>query len=280
MFTCSKHLYIRIILFFLLLHILWLLITYKQFISQKNNDKSILMNEPYQLLIPQTCYNICQLMIKLPKTNLIHSKFIKKSQKLWPNFNANLMTLYNINNELINKGKLKNVGFIEALKLFKFNCVIFHDVNLAPINYYNSYQCDELTKYMAIHLSVGININKFKLPYKTYLGGVLKISTHHFITVNGYSNEYWGLDIENDDDFEKRLTITNIKYIHVNDRIGQYLYIPYNSKYSLQSNNLKKLLNRSNKNMNSDGLNDVSYKVISRSDLPFFTHLQVLIKQS
>ncbi|CAH8576078.1 unnamed protein product [Schistosoma bovis] len=352
MFTCSKHLYIRIILFFLLLHILWLLITYKQFLSQKNNDKSILINEPYQLQIPQTCYNICQLIIKLPKTNFIHSKFIKPSQRLWPNFNANLMTLYNISylhlpggswlyysnkykninktfcenipeygvviiipikdqfkqlyitlstlipilqiqhlcyrifvieqidNELINKGKLKNVGFIEALKLFKFNCVIFHDVNLAPINYYNSYQCDQFTKSMAIHLSVGININKFKLPYKTYIGGVLKISTHHFITVNGYSNEYWGLDIENDDDFEKRLTMTGIKYIHVNDRIGRYLYIPYTSQYSSQSNTLKKLLNRPNKIMNSDGLNDVSYKVISRSDLPFFTHLRVLIRQS
>ncbi|CAI2730463.1 unnamed protein product [Schistosoma spindalis] len=361
MFTCSKHLYIRIILLFLLLHILCLFIIYKQFTYQKNNYKSTIIGEHYQSITPQTCYDICQLIIKLPNNKFIDSKFIKnKSYKLWPNFNANLMTLFNISylhlpggswidysnqynidknnqkikinetfckniseygvviiiplknqfkqlyitlstlipilqiqklcyrifvieqidNELINKGKLKNIGFIESLKLFKFNCVIFHDVNLAPINYFNSYQCDQSTKYMAIHLSVGINTNKFKLPYNTYIGGVLKISTHHFITVNGYSNEYWGLDNENDDDFEKRLSTTGIKYIHVNNKIGRYIYIPYTSKYSLQSYNLKKLLNRSNKSINSDGLNDVSYKVISRSDQPFFTHLRVLIKQS
>ncbi|XP_018652066.1 putative beta-1,4-galactosyltransferase [Schistosoma mansoni] len=166
----------------------------------------------------------------------------------------------------MNKGKLKNVGFIEALKLFQFDCVIFHDVDLAPINYYNSYQCDQLTKHMMIHLSVAINTNKFKLPYKTYIGGVLKISTHHFITVNGYSNDYWGLDNENDDNFEKRLKLTGIKYIHVNDKIGQYLYIPYTSL--------------SDEQINSHGLDAVSYKVITRSNQPFFTHLRVLIKQS
>ncbi|CAH8593830.1 unnamed protein product [Schistosoma rodhaini] len=167
-----------------------------------------------------------------------------------------------------------------ALKLFKFDCVIFHDVDLAPINYYNSYQCDQLTKHMMIHLSVAINTNKFKLPYETYIGGVIKISTHHFITVNGYSNDYWGLDNENDDNFEKRLKFTGIKYIHVNDKIGQYIYIPYTSSYSLQSNHLKKLLENSDEQINFHGLDAVSYKVISRSNQPFFTHLRVLIKQS
>ncbi|CAH8593450.1 unnamed protein product [Schistosoma rodhaini] len=357
MFTLFKNFYIRILL--LLLFILCLFIIYKQFTYQIIYKPTI-HNEPYNVIIPQTCYNICRLIEKLPKNKYNYSKLIKTSHQLWPNFNANLMLLHNISylhlpggswiyhpninqyyknnykkinkkdfcnniiqkgvviiipiknqfqqlyitlstlipilqiqhicyrifvieqidNELINKGKLKNVGFIEALKLFKFDCVIFHDVDLAPINYYNSYQCDQLTKHMMIHLSVAINTNKFKLPYETYIGGVIKISTHHFITVNGYSNDYWGLDNENDDNFEKRLKFTGIKYIHVNDKIGQYIYIPYTSSYSLQSNHLKKLLENSDEQINFHGLDAVSYKVISRSNQPFFTHLRVLIKQS
>ncbi|CAH8524453.1 unnamed protein product [Schistosoma turkestanicum] len=373
MFNYSKHVYFYIIVLFLSLHILYLFITttnkqitvYEETIHKQQHD---------DLLIPQTCSNICQLITKLSKNKLNYFlKPIQMPRRLWPNFNADLQTLYNIsefhlpggswmynpnihnnnnnhnnnrnvdnqeqqyttvNKEFcetipqngvaiiialknqfkqlyitlstlipilqkqhlcyrifiieqidhlvaINKGKLNNIGFIEALKYFQFKCVIFHAVDLAPINYYNSYRCDDaLTKQIVIHLSPAISSNRFKLPYETFIGGVLKISSHHFITVNGYSNKYWGLTNENDDNFEKRLKTTGIRYIHVNHRIGRYIHIPHTSQYNIQSNNLEKLLERSNKLMNSDGLNTLSYKIVSRSDQPFFTHFQVLIKQS
>ncbi|CAH8853891.1 unnamed protein product [Trichobilharzia szidati] len=209
----------------------------------------------------------------------------------------------NNNNYNYNKGKLLNVGFVEAMKLFQFHCVIFHDINLAPVNYYNSYQCDTITKYSMIHLSMAINdsnnnnLSKFKPPYtpsSSYRNnGVVKLTAKNFITVNGYSNVYWNAynDIEYHYDFIKRLKTINVEYRHVNEKIGQYILTSSSNKWEntpqLNGNN-----NNNNNNMNInhlqvtestesrmnyDGLNNLAYKVISRLEEPFFTYISVLI---
>nr|AAW27585.1 SJCHGC05297 protein [Schistosoma japonicum] len=360
-FVYLKYHCIRIILFILLLYIIGLFITNKLIVYTTIHDQETIINSQIKLIIPQTCRNICHELTNISKEKLNNLQSFKAMHQLWPNYNADLITLYNIsdlhlsggswvyhsntvdyskhnennskiihegyceevlengvaiiidiiardqlkqlyitlstlipllqmqqlcyrifiieqiNNNVINKGKLKNIGFIEALKYFKFQCVIFHDVDLAPINYTNSYRCDEITKHMVVHLSVGTNVNKFKLPYSTYIGGVLKMSTHHFISVNGYSNKYWSLNNEHNDDFVKRLNATDIKYVHVDGAIGRYIYIPSTRPYLSQSINSKQLLTNSVKRMNSDGLNSAAYKVVSYKELPFFTHLLVLI---
>ena len=42
---------------------------------------------------------------------------------------------------LFNRGALFNIGFIETLKIFSFNCFIFHDVDLFPEDLRNVYEC-------------------------------------------------------------------------------------------------------------------------------------------
>ena len=42
---------------------------------------------------------------------------------------------------LFNKGKIFNAGFTEITKLWRFDCVILHDVDLLPENDYNTYSC-------------------------------------------------------------------------------------------------------------------------------------------
>jgi hypothetical protein len=37
------------------------------------------------------------------------------------------------------------------------------------------------------------------LRYEELIGGVLNIPREHFLTVNGYSNLYWGWGAEDDD---------------------------------------------------------------------------------
>uniref|UniRef100_A0AA85IVT0 Beta-1,4-galactosyltransferase n=1 Tax=Trichobilharzia regenti TaxID=157069 RepID=A0AA85IVT0_TRIRE len=167
------------------------------------------------------------------------------------------------NNNSYNKGKLLNVGFVEAMKLFQFHCVIFHDISLAPVNYYNSYQCDTMTKYSMIHSSMAIsnNLSKFKPPYtssspSTSLSssyrnnGVVKLTAKNFLTVNGYSNVYWNVynDIEYHYDFIRRLKTINIEYRHVNEKIGQYMLTSSNKKWE----NTRQLNGNNNNNHNNN----------------------------
>ena len=36
-----------------------------------------------------------------------------------------------------NRAKLLNVGFMEALKMYDWECFVFHDVDLGAYNYFN-----------------------------------------------------------------------------------------------------------------------------------------------
>jgi hypothetical protein len=47
-----------------------------------------------------------------------------------------------------NRAALFNVGFIEAMKLYSFNCFIFHDVDLLPEDLRNLYKCGEKPRHM------------------------------------------------------------------------------------------------------------------------------------
>jgi beta-1,4-galactosyltransferase 3 len=68
------------------------------------------------------------------------------------------MILLQIGNGTFNKGRLMNGGFLEASKLFDFNCIFFHDVDLIPENYGNFYECGEHPR----HLSVAIDEHGYR----------------------------------------------------------------------------------------------------------------------
>lgn len=57
-----------------------------------------------------------------------------------------------------NRAKLLNVGYLEALKDYSWDCFIFHDVDLVPENDHNLYVCDNQPK----HLVVGRNATGYK----------------------------------------------------------------------------------------------------------------------
>lgn len=130
-----------------------------------------------------------------------------------------------------NRAKLLNVGYLEALKDYNWDCFIFHDVDLVPENDRNLYVCDNQPK----HLVVGRNATGYKwvlltqqitfiylfflvlewkssvwlwvhwrfpvhrLRYKGYFGGVTALTRDQFRQVNGFSNTYWGWGGEDDD---------------------------------------------------------------------------------
>ena len=58
-----------------------------------------------------------------------------------------------------NRGKLMNVGYLEALKLEQFDCFVFQDADLLPETDKNLYMCDP----HAHHLASAINEMRYQL---------------------------------------------------------------------------------------------------------------------
>jgi len=96
--------------------------------------------------------------------------------------------------KLFNRGKLLNIGFLEAKKL-KCDYVCFHDVDMVPSKVDYSYS--ETPVHLA-HTLVNYD-NTHKPIFDQYFGGVTIFPVEAFERINGYSNEYWGWGFEDDD---------------------------------------------------------------------------------
>jgi hypothetical protein len=93
-----------------------------------------------------------------------------------------------------NRGKLLNVGFTYAKK-FKCNYVVFHDIDMLPVDVDYSYSDIPLQLANNFISEDGFS----RLLFDEYFGGVTMFSTKDFETINGYSNEYWGWGYEDND---------------------------------------------------------------------------------
>lgn len=102
--------------------------------------------------------------------------------------------------KVFNKGKLMNAGTREVLNENKYDCFIYHDVDMLPIDDRNVYSCGNQPR----HLSPALDEMRFQLPYSGLVGGVLALNRHHLYRTNGFSNEYWGWGAE-DDDMHRRI---------------------------------------------------------------------------
>uniref|UniRef100_A0A5K4FBZ5 Beta-1,4-galactosyltransferase n=1 Tax=Schistosoma mansoni TaxID=6183 RepID=A0A5K4FBZ5_SCHMA len=178
---------------------------------------------------------------------------------------------------ILNKARLMNVGFIEARKRFYFNCAIFHDADLIPLDDRIPHGCDEETMESVVHLSVGVSTWNYILPYKSLIGGVLKISSAQFIQVNGYSNSYWGWGGE-DDDLERRLKASNIVYKHIEKSIGRYLAQPHDKQVKGNIRSVLDLLENAVSRMLTDGLNSVKYKVSTYFEKQHYTYFLISLE--
>lgn len=82
-----------------------------------------------------------------------------------------------------NRAKLLNVGAVYAIK-DNFPCLIFHDVDLFPMNLGNLYVCSAQPR----HLAVNIDKFRFNLPFGGYFGGSVSMQQETFLKINGMSN--------------------------------------------------------------------------------------------
>ncbi|XP_070189947.1 beta-1,4-N-acetylgalactosaminyltransferase bre-4-like isoform X2 [Littorina saxatilis] len=156
-------------------------------------------------------------------------------------------------NQTFNKGRIMNAAFKEALKMYDFHCVIFHDVDLIPEDDRNMYTCPVMPR----HMSVAVDSLNYRLPYSVLVGGVLNLRVEHFQQVNGYSNMYWGWGAE-DDDMGYRIRAAKLKITRPPTDLAS-----------------QTLLKTAMKRYHEDGLNNLNYTVQFIHLDPLYTHIMV-----
>jgi len=173
-----------------------------------------------------------------------------------------------LGNGTYNKAVLMNAAFIYASSEFDFQCFVFHDVDLIPEDDRNMYSCPIFPR----HMSVAVDEMNYKLTYEELIGGVLNIRGDHFLTVNGYSNLYWGWGAE-DDDLYYRLKEVSLKVIRPPSTIARYRMLQHTKRTPSIWNKRAKLLYSAAKRYTWDGVSSARYNLTSVTAYPLFTHL-------
>ncbi|KAK1334385.1 hypothetical protein QTO34_005389 [Cnephaeus nilssonii] len=170
-----------------------------------------------------------------------------------------------------NRAKLLNVGFQEALKDYDYNCFVFSDVDLIPMDDRNAYRCFSQPR----HISVAMDKFGFSLPYVQFFGGVSALSKQQFLTINGFPNNYWGWGGEDDDIFN-RLVFKGMSISRPNAVVGKCRMIRHSRDKKNEPNPQRfDRIAHTKETMLSDGLNTLTYKVLDIERNPLYTKITV-----
>ena len=61
-----------------------------------------------------------------------------------------LLLFFQEGKNTFNKAEIMNIAFVEALKLFPYQCFVFHDVDLVPEDDRNMYSCPVQPRHMSV----------------------------------------------------------------------------------------------------------------------------------
>uniref|UniRef100_A0AAY5ECD2 Beta-1,4-galactosyltransferase 1 n=1 Tax=Electrophorus electricus TaxID=8005 RepID=A0AAY5ECD2_ELEEL len=89
--------------------------------------------------------------------------------------------------DTFNRAKLLNVGYAEALNDYNYDCFVFSDVDIIPMDDRNTYRCHDQPR----HLAVALDKFGFRLPYNQIFGGISAMSKDQYLKINGFPNNYW-----------------------------------------------------------------------------------------
>ncbi|KAM9844756.1 beta-1,4-galactosyltransferase 2 [Aulostomus maculatus] len=175
--------------------------------------------------------------------------------------------------DTFNRAKLLNVGYTEALKDGEYDCFIFSDVDLIPMDDRNLYHCYDQPR----HFAIAMDKFGFRLPYAGYFGGVSGLSKKQFLKINGFPNEYWGWGGE-DDDIYNRITLNGMKVSRPDVRIGRYRMIKHERDKHNEPNpqRFNKIQNTKN-TMKKDGISSLTYRLVQVKRYPLYTNISVEI---
>lgn len=179
------------------------------------------------------------------------------------NINYKIFVIEQSPNKKFNKGKINNIGFLEALKQnptadrFLFNDVDNFPLDKDTINY-NTY-------IKGFHHFFG---------NPKWLGGFFMTDAKNFKKVNGYSNKFWGWGGE-DGDLQNRIKIHNIEIIrdvfyhrHKNNKIYDKSNTrDINNNYYKTRNMLNRKYINEPKTIQEDGLKQNQYKILKKYNM-------------
>ncbi|XP_052810591.1 uncharacterized protein LOC128238574 isoform X2 [Mya arenaria] len=167
-------------------------------------------------------------------------------------------------NTTFNRALLMNIGYMEALREYDYDCFIFHDVDLIPEDDRNLYTCQHSPR----HMSVAIDTFDYKLPYPQLFGGVTALSREHFRLVNGFSNLYFGWGGE-DDDMYRRVLLAGLTVTRYTPSVARYKMLVHakDKENDDRFNILKSVRAR----RLVDGLSSLKYRVLERELRPLYT---------
>ncbi|XP_060069242.1 putative uncharacterized protein DDB_G0290989 [Ylistrum balloti] len=193
--------------------------------------------------------------------------FLQKQQLDYAIFIVDLMP-----EVTFNRAMLLNIGFTEALKLYDYQCFIFHDVDLIPEMGHNMYSCPENPR----HMSVAIDTMHYRLPYNNIFGGVVAMTKEQFKQVNGFSNKYFGWGGEDDDMFN-RIRHNNMSITRYPGDVSRYKMLSHKKEHG--NPNRFHLLQGSKKRWQKDGLNSLKYSRVKLELRKLYTYLLVDIDE-
>lgn len=147
----------------------------------------------------------------VPHINLFFSQFHK-------DLKYKIFIIEQFDNKPFNRAKLLNIGFNETNNDYDYYC--FHDIDMLPVNQ----DCDYSYINGACRLSHFVSqFNFVPRPPNEFGGGIIMINKESFLNVNGFSNNYWGWGVE-DNDFSERCLR---KQVNISFRKGRYMSLSH-----------------------------------------------------
>jgi glycosyltransferase involved in cell wall biosynthesis len=195
-------------------------------------------------------------------------QFTPKLKEYLKNLNINykIFIVEQFDDKPFNRGKLLNIGVDQSKDWADY--FVFHDVDSVPADD----SCDYSYTEYPTHISAHIEKFNYNLPYDDFFGTVCGINKDHFLKINGYSNEFWGWGIE-DDDFVYRVNLCGIpmyrrsgKYLSFEHESNDDTSLGVNSKFLKNKERQKKIMLTNPYNHKNDGLSTLQYELISREE--------------